>query len=426
MTRLGVARLLGQGSPVRRGYLAVIGGVGAGQLLALAMSPLIARFYPPQVYGPFVTFTAVALPLGTVAALRLESAIALPPRERDARAVAGLGLWATLVVTLATCALVLLRRDHVAALIGLPAGEADLLLWAPVLVLTTGAQIVLNQVAVRHRRYAVVARRAVLQSATTVACQVGLGLVGVGSVGLVAGLILGQTVACLALASSLRDHLPDVDLRRQGRQLVRAYRRFPTVLAPSGLVNNLGTQLPILLAGPLYGSHVVGWLGMSQRILVLPLSLFGLAIAQVFLGEFSAAHRADRTDLVPMFRSTSRQLLVVGSAVAVVVAVAAPWAFPWVLGESWARSGAYAQALAPMVMAQMVTVPLSSVSLVTGRLGLQAAWDVGRILLVALAILGARTVAPSDDLAMVWAVSIASTLSYVSLWFLLRVAVRRA
>lgn len=130
MTRLGVARLLGQGSPVRRGYLAVIGGVGAGQLLALAMSPLIARFYPPQVYGPFVSFTAVALPLGTIAALRLESAIALPPRERDARAVAGLGLWATMAVALVTGAVVLIARDRVAGLIGLPGGEADLLLWA--------------------------------------------------------------------------------------------------------------------------------------------------------------------------------------------------------------------------------------------------------------------------------------------------------
>lgn len=79
-----------------------------------------------------------------------------------------------------------------------------------------------------------------------------------------------------------------------------------------------------------------------------------------------------------------------------------------------------------MVAAQMVTVPLSSVSLVTGRLGLQAAWDVGRIVLVGLAILGAHAVAPADDLAMVWAFSIASTISYVSLWFLLRVAVRRA
>jgi len=118
-----------------------------------------------------------------------------------------------------------------------------------------------------------------------VATQVGAGLTDLKTGGLILGLGVGQATSAVSLVKGsalLSDQARDGREWRRLRQLARRYRRFPLVLAPSGVLNVMGLQLPVVLIAYWYGSSVAGWMGLTQRVLSLPVMLVGTAIAQVF------------------------------------------------------------------------------------------------------------------------------------------------
>ncbi|QFQ30682.2 oligosaccharide flippase family protein [Janibacter melonis] len=405
----------------RKGILAILSGTAGAQLILLLSSPVLGRLFAPEQFGPFAVANALLIPAAVIMALRFELAIPLPRRDDDARELLALGMRICAFVTVALLATVLLAKSWFASLLGLSPDDANILMWVPLTAGAMGAFVLLNQTAIRLKMYAAIARRNVLQAAGVVFFQLSAGLLGLGAHGLAGGLLLGQLVGVWALLAAVRGELGPSDAAAR-RSLAREYRRFPLIMAPSGLVNSLGLQAPVLLASSVFGATVAGWLGMTQRVLAMPVALFGVSVAQVFLGEFAEARRHDRGGLRRQFVKTSRTLIAVGALGALVLLAAGPLLFRIFLGEEWEASGEYARALAPALMLQLVASPLSQTLVVMGRLGWQATWDVGRLLLCAGAVLGGAAMG-LPPLQTTWLLSGAMVLSYAALWGLSLAAV---
>ena len=283
-----------------------------------------------------------------------------------------------------------------------------------------GGFLVLNQLAVRHRRYASIGRRNLWQSLVLVATQSSAGLAGVAPGGMMLGMTAGQAAGA---ASLLRGSELTSTVAQQARkwphlrQALQRYRRFPLVLAPSGLVNALGLQLPVLVVAYFYGSQVAGWLGMAQRVLGVPVTLIGTAVAQVYLGELVALRRDGSADVRHLFRRATRQLAAVSVPIAATLLLLGPIAFASVFGHQWRTSGEYARPMALALAAQLVAAPLSQTVVAYERQYLQLAWDVGRLVLVggstAVCALGG-----GSPVTAIWTVSVALTASYLASWFL--------
>lgn len=401
-------------SDARKGFLTIVGATGLAQVVGLGAIPIIGRLYPPAEFGPFAVVNAAALPLAALASLRYEMAVPLPKRERESRAVASLGLRSAAIFAAACTALAVI------ASLAIPGWWVGgwLLTWVPVIAGLMAAFAVLNQVAVRHRAYSAIARRNVLMAISVVSFQILAGIAGAGPHGLAAGLAAGQLVGVVSLWWSLKPHFagPGVP-RSERREAWQAYRRFPLVLAPAGVVNVLGLSAPLLLAAALYGDQVSGLLGMTQRVLTIPVTLVGLALAQVYIGEFARAKREGSADLRRMFVRTSKRLGSVAVVAALVVFLASPYAFPLVLGEEWARSGQYATALAVAMGAQLCVSPLSQTVIVMGRPGMQAAWDLSRLILCSGSIVLASWWG-WDDMAAVTLFGAMMALTYAVGWWL--------
>lgn len=404
------------GSATRRGLLVIMGGVAGGQVLALLASPVLGRVFPPEVYGPFAVINAAVLPLGNVAALRLEFAIALPYREGMARDVARLGLQICSAVGLIGAALVWLARFQLASALGQGRSVAELLPWVPFIAGEIGAFTVLNQLAIRQREYGAIGRRSLLQAATTIVVQIGLGLAGFRSQGLAIGMAVGLGVGVATLASSTRTRPGgQATVHAPPGHILRRFKSFPLLVAPAGLLNSVGIQAPVLLASALFGVEVSGWLGMTQRILALPLALLGTTLAQVYLGEFGQARREARERMLPLFIRTSKRLAIVGVVLAAVVIILGPVAFSVVLGPRWETSGSYARALAVGLVLQMVAAPLSQTLIVMEKNFQQFVWDVIRLTVCAAAVLGGYRMGWSP-IATMWLLGLATAVTYAWLW----------
>lgn len=401
-----------------------MGGVAGGQLLALLASPILGRLFPPSQYGPFAVINAAVMPLGTIAALRLELAIPLPQRQGMARDVSRLGLRICAWFGATGTALTWLLRQQIASALGQDSTVAALIPWAPLIAAEVGAFAVLNQLAIRQKAYGAIARRSLLQAGATVVAQIAGGIAGLGSQGLAIGLAIGQGVGVVTLWASTRpDSREHATVHASSHRILKRFRSFPLLLAPAGLLNSLGLQIPVLLASALFGVEVSGWLGMTQRILALPIALLGTTLAQVYLGEFGEAKRADSDQLTALFVRTSKRLAVVGVVIAAMVMLLGPLGFSVVLGQRWETSGAYAQALAIGLVIQMVASPLSQTLIVMERNLQQFIWDIGRLAVSAGAVYGGYYLGYSAMTTM-WLLGAAMAVSYACLWAMSWFAVR--
>lgn len=407
------------GGAAGRGVLAITTGTAAAQLLTLAAGPVIARLYSPHDLGIYVIIAASSAILGAVASFRWEFAIPLGSNEIEAHSLVTLGMLSVLLSSILTTAVLLLLGREISGLMG-NIELMPLLLLVPLVAAGQAAMKVLNQLAVRHRRYAAIGRRATLRSALVVSSQIGLGLVGMRAGGLSIGLGAGNAAGALSLLSG--SGFGSADARRGRRvsslrQCARHYMRFPLLLTPSSLLNVLGLQLPILLIAGFYGSSVAGWLGLTQTVLALPVALLGQSVAQVYLGEFSRSRRENEGETYKrLFRTASRNLLFVAAALIGCLLTLAPLLFPIAFGENWRNSGIYAQALALSLGLQLVAVPLSQTLVVMGRQGTQLLWDSSRLVLVGGSVAMCAMVGGSAY-AAVWAYSLSSALAYLLLWY---------
>lgn len=420
------ARIVGRLSHNRRGALTILGGTAGGQVIALISAPILSRLYSPSNFGVFTVLASVISVVGTVAALRFEMAVPLPKSEGDAHGLVALGLASTGLTFLVTSGIVAFVGNRAATAFDQP--ELMPWLWAvPVTSMVMGAYLVLNQLAIRHRRYGAIGRRNLFQSVAMVVTQLVAGVTGMKAGGLILGLGVGQATSAISLVRGsglLSAEASEGRQRPQLRKMVRRYRRFPLILAPSGLLNVLGLQLPVVLIAYWYGSSVAGWMGLTQRVLSLPVMLVGAAIAQVYLGELARAARDDLPRARLLFLSASKRLLLIAISVAGLVMIFSPLLFGVVFGEQWKTSGQYAQALALSLAAQLIAVPVSQTLIVFERQLLQLAWDASRLALITGAVAACYFFGASA-LAAIWAYGVSSATAYSISWFLSLHAIRR-
>jgi O-antigen/teichoic acid export membrane protein len=103
---------------------------------------------------------------------------------------------------------------------------------------------------------------------------------------LILGSLAGSALSMGVLAGQIwRD---DRVLLRKGLHLrgmmagAKRYRKFPLVSTWSALMNTLSWQLPAFMLAGFFSTSVAGFYSLGFRVLAMPMSLVGGAIAQVF------------------------------------------------------------------------------------------------------------------------------------------------
>jgi O-antigen/teichoic acid export membrane protein len=150
-------------------------------------------------------------------------------------------------------------------------------------------------------------------------------------------------------------------------------------------MNVAGLQVPVMLLSHFFNSSTVGYYSMAIRILGLPSTIVGQAVAQVFYPM--AAKMQDSDSLRGLAERLATTLLAIGIPVFGMVAAAGPQLFSVVFGHHWEIAGSYAQVLAPWFMMVLVSSPLSMISLVKERQGLSLVISVYEMVLRIVAVL---------------------------------------
>jgi O-antigen/teichoic acid export membrane protein len=363
------------------GILSILAGSFVGQGLIVLSTPLLTRIFDPTDFGLWAVFSAIVSILGVVATGRLNYAIPLPGDERDASAMAWAGVAFAVGTALAIIGMSWTIGGWLADQIGAPALDGYWWLVAAT-VLALGINDIYSGWLVRQRRYPALGRRNVVQGASQVVTQLGLGLAGVRPLGLLVGMAAGRLLSAAGIVfgreAVLRRHVPSW---HDVRAVVVRYKRFPLVASWAALINSAGLQAPILVIAAAYGDVAAGLLGLTIRVVGAPASFLGEAVMGVFTGEAGARVRNEDGSLAGWVRGTVLRLMAIGVIPTIVLVVFGPALFSTVFGPEWREAGQYAQLLCLGYFAQFAVAPVSQILLILEHQGRQLAWDTTRLVL---------------------------------------------
>lgn len=369
--RLAAARLrVMKAGRSNRGFVGsvavLVSGTAAGQAITVAGSPFVLRLYTPDQVGVFGVYLAL-VSIGAIAVtLRYEGAIPLPSTEEEALDVLALTVLATICISgLVGFTAWLVAADLI--VVTVPPAIRAMLWLVPLGLLFAGLQQTLTFWAIRLAAFGASARSSLAAGGTQTGSQIALGVSGAGGMGLAIGYLLGRVGGILPLVETISPS-HRAQLRRTSAGHLRAaaarYRRFPLYSLWAALLNAASAQSPVLLLAVMFDTTVVGWFSITVRVLQLPSTIVGGAVAQVFYSRVSHENPADvATTTTAVYRS----LVALGTGPMVLLAVGGQQLFALFFGEAWREAGTYAQWLAPWLLVVFITSPLSTLVWVRER-----------------------------------------------------------
>ncbi|QNA91989.1 oligosaccharide flippase family protein [Microbacterium sp. Se63.02b] len=350
------------------------------QALTLVILPILTRIYSTEDFGALTLVTSITMLVTTFSTLRLETALMLPTAHRDVRALVSLSLLSASIVATITALIVFfigLRDPAFDIHTGLP-------LWVFLSILLSAVYTVLNRLALRKGGYSEVGKRAVAQAIGTGGAQLALNPFPGGSLGLIVGSLIGRLFGLVPLYRYSRGYIGRTH-RKIKIKVLREYWRFPVFFAPSAALNAFGVQAPLLFVTAWYGVAFAGILGVAERVIGIPMTLIGNAVAQVFDGEMARKIRAGRGGYVRPYMKVSLWLGVVALGVGAGFYLLGDWAVPIILGQEWALAGHCVSIMSITVAFRLVASPTSRVIGLFQRAGGMFVIDVCR----SLSMLGA-------------------------------------
>jgi O-antigen/teichoic acid export membrane protein len=345
----------------------LVGGTALAHGITALALPVLSRLYSPADFSMLAVFTSLLSIISVAACLRFDVAVAMPDRDKDAFALLALSLLCAFTLALFLLLLVLLFSEQISAWFNQP--KLSNYLWLiPLGVFLAGCYSAIQSWLIRKKEFPMIARNRIVQSAAAAGTQVGLGMAGFGIFGLLLGYVMNTGAACVLLGHRIVRHEKEM-LRSVSwlgmRSMAVEYQRYPKYSTIEALTNSAAIQVPIIMIAALAVGPEAGYITMAMYVIQAPMSLFGTAIAQVYLSRAPAEHREGK--LREFTTEILTGLLKTGVGPLIFVGMTSPVAFPIIFGDQWTRAGHLVAWMTPWFIMQFLVSPISMALHVVGH-----------------------------------------------------------
>lgn len=376
------------GSRFRQNFIRVAGANIFGQVLPIAVAPLMTRLYAPADYGSMALFTAVMTILVSAAVLRLDWLASSAKTQKRSVNFLLLG-GATLSVVAISVSIIFFGDFHLRV-----GGDEwtpikTIVLWLPIAVFLTGLNVLLTGWFVRDANLAPVASTRIVSSICSTAVGLVLGLMSFGVYGLLASLLSGALISTVVLLRSAKTMRRQLRSHLLPRIILTARLNLGRIgySGTTGIVNTIGLFIPIILITHNFSVTEAGWYALMQRLATAPIATLTGAIAQSFWGEANALMVSSPPALLQLFKKTTKTLCLMSIPVGVLCG-AGPFFVGPVFGvDHWGKAGWVLAALGPFIVSQIIASPLSPIITVLRRERWIFFWDLARTSLIGLVFL---------------------------------------
>jgi len=342
--------------------LKLASGAAIAQVLGIISAPLLTRIFVPSAWGVLAIFVSITGILQVIACMRYEFSIMLPERDDDAVNLLGVSLAFAVLVSLLTTPLLWWWKDHILRWLNAP-GLAPYLWLIPFMVFIHGVFLALNYWNSRTRNFGRLSIARVTSSLATTVGKLGFGYAGYATAGtLIGATVAGQAISTAVLGGQIwkddrKIFLKSIHWKGMLEGIIR-YKEFPLLNTWSSLMNIVSSQLAPLMLAVFFSTTIVGFFALGHRLLLMPAALIGRAIAQVFFQRSSKAKYDGTLPLV--VGKTVSKLMLLGLFPILLVMIAGKDFFSVIFGYQWAEAGVYAQILAPWILFQFLSSPITT------------------------------------------------------------------
>lgn len=360
-------------NPLRRSefiknILTLISGNMVAQLIPLLAEPVLTRLFLPREFGLLAVFISITTLFNVIATGRYELAIMLPEREKNALNLVGVSVITSLFVGIISLLVVWIFNDPICRL--LKSEEiSGYLYFVPFVVVFAGLFQTFNYWFSRRKDFGKISAARIVQSGTNAASGIGTGFLGLGTSGLILSQILGHVLSAIYFVfrflQSDRKKLNQIG-RSDMKMLASRYSEFPKVNALFIFSDTAQYSGISFLIAYFFSNTLLGFYSRTFRILTVPLSFIGSAIAYVFYQKASEVYR-EKGDLQKLSIQTLLGTSAIGLPIFIVFMIWGPELFAFVLGAKWYVAGEYARILSPWFFVKFVSFPLTQVPVIVNR-----------------------------------------------------------
>lgn len=337
-------------------------GTLIAQFIGYALAPVISRQFSPTEMGEFGMFQRWVVLLATIATARYEFSLPLPKRDEHSFQLYRLALFSTMVTLGITLVGFLIYGLYIDKAVGFA-------LWALVLVFSTAALVFFNlgtNWAIRHKEFKRISFSKMTNSLSLNISRVLSGFFHMGKWGLFLSFLLSLLIGA---AHFLKDFFhwnkkPTTSLsKKKMMSLARTYKDFPLINLPHALSDNLREVLVALLIIEVFSEQIFGSFDHTFRMLRLPVMIIGTSISQILFNRISS-YRLEKKMLMPIVAKVFLSLSVLSLIPFSIVYFYGQPLFVFVFGEQWQESGRLSEIMAPWLMLNFVSSPLTIIPLV--------------------------------------------------------------
>jgi len=362
----------------------ISGSTAFAQVLNALFSPIITRIYTPDEYGVLTVYTSILGMIVIIASLKYEWGI--PIAEDDEKAVNVMALSFFILFFFVVLIFVIFYFWGEIILTFLDARIlTNYMYLIPIGVLFGGSYRIIINWAYRKKDFKSISKTKLTQSIVGNGTKIGLGMFGIGPIGLILGQIFkeGAGIGTLSRPFLIKNKHLLSNINREGiRYSAKRYKRFAYFSAPSQLLNTAGVQLPVFFITSLYGSQVLGFYGLANSIVNLPMVLIGQSVGDVFYGEAAHVGRENPKRIKDLSNKLFKRLVIIGLIPLLVLLFFGPFLFSFVFGSQWYEAGVYARIIAFLVFVRLIFTPISRIYSVFERQKEAFILDSFRVILV--------------------------------------------
>lgn len=341
--------------------------LGAGtivaQIISLVSIPIISRIYDPAEYGHLTLILSVTAILIPIATFRIETLIVVSDTDEEAAELliisTKIGLWVSASLFVVTFVDYFIFKNSTFA-------QAFIIsLLFSIVLLTQSLGVLMVQVALRAHRDADIAKSSVMQNLAISLAQIVTGIWNPSGSVLISSYLGGRIVGVWPLLKETRKILG----KRSGdsRWTIDRYKKQFTESSPlvlASVIDSAILGLPIILISTQFGLKYSGYIGITQTILTVPITLIGGAFGSVILSEISSNSRNSQESsnkIDTMIKTFTKYLIYLAVIFISVTLLLGSTIFNLLFNENWSEAARLVKYLAVPYGISLLWQPLMSV-----------------------------------------------------------------
>lgn len=345
-----------------RNVVLVASGTIISQAITMFFSPILTRLYGPESIGVLGVFSSIITIVMPIAALTYPVAIVLPHEDDEAKDIAYLSFWISLIISVILFIILLLFGTDISIFLQLN-NLQNYLIFIPFVMFFSAINEVIMQWLFRKEKFKITIRAGILQSLIINILKLLLGIIAPTAASLIVITILStgiNTALLLFFSGSLFYILKSKKIKLISNKnlikIAKKYKEFPLFRAPEAFINSISISLPILMLTVFFGPSTAGFYTISNSVLQIPVNLIGNSLGNVIYPRISKAYNEGK-NISKMLSQTTMILFIVGLIPFGVIFIFGPFLFSMVFGEEWIKAGVYARWVGLWVFTSLLNKP---------------------------------------------------------------------